>query len=167
MIVILLFVGAILFATTMIFMLPSVKKTCWVGIGLILTLGSIGLIVANYHSHFGTTEEKSTIIYPLASSTPKKQQLLYQPVGTKNERIYFYQTNPLVKKLKKTNPANTTVTIRRNQPQSQLKVTKVYRVYQSEELQLLFGISGNDHQFVRQYYQFDLKPGWSVNAIHH
>lgn len=166
MIVILLFVGAVLFASTMIFMQPSLKKNIWVCVGLVLTLGSIALIVENYHSHFGTTEVKSTITYPLASSVPGKHQLLYRQLGTKDERVYLYQTNPLVKKLAKTNPTNTTVTVKKNQTTNQLKITKVYRVYKSEELRLLFGISGNGHQFVRQNYQFSLKPGWTVRAVH-
>ena len=162
MIVILLFIGAVLFAATMIFMQPSFKKNCWVAVGLILTLGSIGLIVLNYHNHFGTTEVKTTITYPLTSSSQHGHQLWYRQLGTKNERVYLYQTNPLVKTLKKTNPATTTVTVKQNQATNKLKITKVYRVYSSEELRILFGISGNGHQFVRQYDQFSLKPGWHV-----
>lgn len=165
MIVILLFIGSITFAATMIFMRPSKAKNYWVAFGLVLTIGSIGLIIANYHSHFGTTETKTTITYPLTSSRRDKDVLLYRQLGTKNERIYLYQTNPLVKKLKKTNPATTKVSIKKNQPENQLKITKTYRVYKSEESQILFGIAGNNRQFVSQYYQFSLKPGWQVKAI--
>ncbi|KRM10202.1 DUF4811 domain-containing protein [Paucilactobacillus suebicus] len=165
MIVILLFIGAIIFAVSMIFMRPSVSKDIWVLIGLILTLGSITLIILNYHSHLGTVEENSTITYPLTSSVKGQKVLIYKQLGTKSERIYLYKTNPLNKKLEKTNPANTIVSVKNNQKTNQLKITKTYRVYPSEELQILFGVASKDHQFVRQHYQFSLKPGWQVKQI--
>lgn len=162
MIVIFLFAGALIFAISMIFIRPGIKKTIWVTAGLILSIGSIMLLTLNYNTYLGMKKVSSTTTYPLTSSVKGRHILLYRQLGTKNERIYYYQTNPLQTKLAKTNPSTSTVTINRDTGHNQLKITRTYRIYRNEEMRLLFGAGVPNNHFVSQHYDFDLKPGWQV-----
>lgn len=164
MIVIFLFAGALMFAISMIFVHPGLKKTIWVTVGLILTIGSIVLLTLNYNTYLGMKQVSSTTTYPLTSSIKGQKVILYQQLGTKNERIYYYQTNPLSSKLERTNPNTSSVTIHKNTNHNQLKITRSYRIYRNEEMRLLFSAGIPNNHFIGQHYQFDLKPGWTVKA---
>lgn len=165
MILIFLFFGAALFTWTMIFMRPSLKKNIWVIVALILTLGSLGLIIGNYHSHLGMKVETTEINYPLTSSVKNKQILLYKQLGTKNERVYLYKTNPLDDKLSKTNPFKSHVIIQQNQKKNQLTVLSHYWVYRNEETRLLFSIGERNHQLINKTLKFQLQPHWQIQKI--
>lgn len=164
MIVIFLFAGTLIFAISMIFIRPGIKKTIWVTVGLILSIGSIVLLTLNYNTYLGMKEVHSTTTYPLTSSIKGQHVLLYRQLGTKNERVYFYQTNPLQTKLAKTNPSTSTVTIKKNAQHNQLKITRSYRIYRNEEMRLLFSAGVPNNHFVGQHYEFDLKSGWKISA---
>ncbi|GAT17778.1 DUF4811 domain-containing protein [Secundilactobacillus silagei] len=163
MIAITLFIGALLFAGSMIFISGGIPKAVWVTIGLILTVGSIGLMILNYSQYLGMKKVTVQQTYPLTSSiTAKKPVLLYHPIGTQNERVYLYKTNPLEHGLQRTNPTQGPVQVTRNASRNQLKVTKTYRVYKSEELRLLFSTGVQNHEYVMTQWHFSLKPGWQL-----
>lgn len=162
MIVILLFLGAVVFAVSMIFMHPSLKKKIWVTIGLLVTVGSIGAIIMNYNQYWGMKIVTTRQTLPLTSSVSGKKVLLYQGIGNGRERVYLYRNNPLEHGLKKTNPMKGTVQLNRHARVSRLVVTRRTRVYRSEEFRLLFSAGVDNHQFVSQNWQFDLPDGWQV-----
>ncbi len=163
MIAILLFAGVLLFAGSMIFMTGGTKKTVWVIIGLILTVGSILLMILNFNQYLGMKKVTVSHEYPLTSSlTTKKRVLLYHQIGTKNERVYLYKNNPLEHKLEHTDPTQGPVEITQNAKHNQLKVTRTYRVYRNEELRLLFSVGVKNHDYAGTQWHFSLKPGWHL-----
>ncbi|GAX04731.1 hypothetical protein IWT25_00024 [Secundilactobacillus pentosiphilus] len=163
MIAVILFVGALLFACSMIFISGGFKKAFWVTVGLILTVGSIILMSLNYNQSFGMKPVTVSHRYPLTSSiSGKRPVLLYHQLGTKNERVYLYKSNPLEHRLQRTKPAQGPVTVTPNASRNQVEVTKTYRVYQNEELRLLFSVGVKDHQYVMTQWHFSLKPGWRL-----
>lgn len=163
MIAVTLFAGALLFAGSMIFIPRGFKKAVWVTIGLVLTLGSIILMVLNYNQYVGMKKVTVTQEYPLTSSVAAKRPvLLYHQIGTKNERVYLYRTNPLQRRLEHTNPTQGTVQVTPNAAHNRLKVTKTYRVYRNEELRLLFSVGVANHKYVMTQWHFNLKPGWQL-----
>lgn len=166
MVAILLFVGAILFASSMIFMHSGTAKVVWVTVGLVLTLGSIVLIILNYNQYLGMKQVTTTTTVPLTSSSPtQKQVLLYRQLGTKNERVYLYRTNPLDKTMKRTNPATGKVIVKHGARYNRLVIKKTYRVYRNEEYRLLFSAGVTNHQFISQTWQFNLQSGWLVKPV--
>ncbi|PIO84815.1 DUF4811 domain-containing protein [Pediococcus damnosus] len=165
MIVILLIAGALIFAISMIFIRPGVKKLVWVFIGLILSVGSVVALTLNYNTFLGMKEVSKTQTYPLTSSVHGQHVLSYQQLGTKNERVYFYATNPLQQKLAKTDPSTGSVKIKHNSKMNQVKITRVTRVYRSEEMKLLFSNGVPNHQFVSQNYEFRLMSGWKLKQV--
>ncbi|WP_395387310.1 DUF4811 domain-containing protein [Pediococcus parvulus] len=167
MIIIFLFAGAILFACSMIFMHRGINKMIWVTLGLILSIGSVVLIALNYNIYLGMKEVNQTQTYPLTSSVKSKHAILYQQIGTKDERIYYYATNPLQQKLAKTDPTTGTTKIKRNSKLNQVKITRKTRVYKNEEMRLLFSNGVPNKQFVSQDYEFHLMSGWTLEKVSH
>ncbi|MCH5462426.1 DUF4811 domain-containing protein [Lactobacillus sp. LC28-10] len=166
MIAILLFAGAFLFTGSMIFMVAGTKKTVWVTIGFILTVGSVLLMILNYNQYLGMKEVSVSHEYPLTSSLKgQKRVLLYRHLGTKDERVYFYKNNPLESKLARTDPEKGSVKLTQNASHNRLIVTKTYRVYRNEELRLLFSVGVKNHDYVKTNWHFNLKPGWRVIAM--
>ncbi|WP_412989681.1 DUF4811 domain-containing protein [Pediococcus siamensis] len=165
MIIIFLFAGAILFACSMIFIHPGIQKIIWVTVGLLLSVGSVILMTLNYNTYFGMKVVSQTQTAPLTSSVKGKHVLLYQQIGTKNERIYYYAANPLQQKLAKTNPGTGTVKVVRNAKLNQVKIVRKTRVYRNEEMRLLFSNGVPNHQFVSQDYEFHLLPGWKLQQV--
>ncbi|GAA3607032.1 hypothetical protein GCM10022296_08190 [Secundilactobacillus similis DSM 23365 = JCM 2765] len=167
MIILILFIGAVLFATTMIFAQPSGRKTLLVTLGLVLTVGSAGAMILNYNQHLGLKRVTVTRHYPLASSQPKAGRvLLVKPLGTAGrEPVYLYRTNPLAKQLTKTNPAKGSAKVIRNAAQTRLTVKTTTWVYRNEELRLLFDVGMPNHEFAGKQWQFELKSGWRVATL--
>ncbi len=162
MILVFLFVGAIIFAVSNVFFKNKTVKITWSIIGLILTIGSIVLIILNSNQHFGMKTVHFTKTYSLVTSVPRKKVLLYKQIGTKDERIYFYKTNPMNKKLQNTEGKLNNVGLKEDTKKTQLKVTKKYWVYKNEEFRLLFSSGIPNHQFINRHYSFSLKSGWST-----
>lgn len=158
-----LFGGALLFAGSMIFAAKGPNKTVGVSLGLILTLGSILLMILNYNQYLGMKKVTITHSYPLTSSViSKRQVLLYRQIGTKDERVYLFRSNPLDHRLQHTNPMQGPVKVTQNAQSNRVKVTKTYRVYRNEELRLLFSVGVKNHDYVMTQWQFNLKPGWQL-----
>ncbi|GEL15931.1 DUF4811 domain-containing protein [Pediococcus cellicola] len=165
MIVVFLFIGTVLLACSMIFMRRGINKFIWVLVGLVISVGSVVLMTLNYNTYLGMKEVQQTQTYPLTSSVKGKHVLLYRQLGTKNERIYYYATNPLQQKLAKTNPSTGNVTLKQKAKLNQVKITRTTRVYRNEEWRLLFGNGVANHQFVSQDYEFHLLPGWKLQKV--
>jgi len=165
MIVIFLIAGALIFAISMIFIHPGVKKIIWVSIGLILSIGAVVVMTLNYNTFLGMKKVSQTQTYPLTSSVKGQHALAYQQLGTKNECVYFYATNPMQQKLAKTNPSTGTAKVTHNSKMSQVKITRTYRVYRNDGLRILFSNGIPNHQFVSQNYEFRLMSGWKLKKI--
>lgn len=167
MIILLLFVGAVLFAATMIFARPSRRKTLLVTLGVILTAGSAGAIILNYNQHLGMKQVTTVRHYPLASSRSKGGNvLLVRTLGTAGkEHVYLYRTNPLTDQLTKTDPSKGSAKVIRNAAKTQLTVKTTTWVYRNEELRLLFDVGMANHEFSSKQWQFELQSGWRLEAL--
>ncbi|MTV83101.1 DUF4811 domain-containing protein [Secundilactobacillus folii] len=163
MVAIILFIGALLFSFAMIFMKPGLKKAVWVLIGLVFTVGSIVLMILNFDQYFGMKTVVKQNSYPLTSSLNTQQRvLMYKQIGTQNERVYLYKTNPLDKGLTKTDPAKGEAIVLRNAPHNKVTISRSYRVYRNEEFRLLFSAGVKNHTYVGTQWVFHLRPGWRV-----
>ncbi|MGR3742308.1 DUF4811 domain-containing protein [Companilactobacillus sp. DQM5] len=133
-----------------------------------LVIGNISLMMMNDHNHFGmkTITEERTV--DLVSASPKKgmNMLLYKPVGTKGkENVYIYRTDKNQKKPKYTK-VDTNISISNKVVTTtgadKLVQKSKYRVYKSEFMKFVFGISGNDHKFVSRKNVFYVNKNWLV-----
>ncbi|ANZ64364.1 hypothetical protein AYR62_09930 [Secundilactobacillus paracollinoides] len=165
MIIFLLFAGAVLFACSMIFMQHTGWRAVWITVGLVVTVGSVLLMCLNYNQHLGMKRVTTRMTYPLTSSVTGKHILLFKPVGTKTERIYLYNTNPLQSKLEKTTPATTTVIVRHHAKTASMHIDTTHWVYKNEELRLMFAVGMGDHTFIGKHITFELPANWRVVPV--
>ncbi|GKQ42333.1 DUF4811 domain-containing protein [Companilactobacillus sp. RD055328] len=131
-----------------------------------LTIGNIMLIVMNDYNHLGmkTVTEEKTI--DIVSATPNKgmNMLLYQQIGTKGkENVYIYRTDKNQKKPSHTK-AESYVSNKVVTDSNEVKLVREskYRVYKSDFMKFMFGISGNDHQIVSRKNTFHINKDWLV-----
>ena len=92
----------------------------------------------------------------------KLDVLLYQPLGTKSERVYLYHNSSDEKKLRQTKTTDTTTKYSQTGKTPQLVVTKERYVYQNGLSELFFGILGNNNRLKHQTYEFKLTDNWVV-----
>ncbi|MDD6432433.1 MAG: DUF4811 domain-containing protein [Lactobacillaceae bacterium] len=95
MVIILTFLGAILFFLSVMFIQQRTWRIILVTITGLIFVGSTALMTLNYSHHFGMHKVTTTTtrrIYPVNSQMPLA---LYQPVGTSGkDNVYIYKTSP-------------------------------------------------------------------------
>lgn len=162
MIVILVILSALLFAFTFIF-----AKSTWqyilTAIFGILFIGSIALMEMNYSHHFGMKKELTTKNVSLVSSADADSLniLLYQPLGTGEEKVYLYKTKPTQKKVTQTGTNHVTNTVKKTETDKANLESKTTRwVYKNSFYELLFGISGNNKEYDSRENTFYLPKDW-------
>ncbi|AYW46008.1 DUF4811 domain-containing protein [Tetragenococcus koreensis] len=126
-------------------------------------LVSIVLIVANFNQHFGMEQENRTQTVNLVSSVDDQnvEALLYKPLGDGTEKTYLYATENM-EKPKSAGSDHVKNHIDQHADQAQLTLTKTEWVYKNGFYRFLFGLSGNNHEFIKQENQFKLPPDWEV-----
>jgi len=162
MIVVLVILSALLFGFTFIFAKSIWQYILAVVFG-ILFIGSITLMGMNYSHHFGMKEEKTLKEISIASSTDNDQVniLLYQPLGTSDEKIYLYKTKPSQKKLTQTGTNHVTNIVKTSDDNQALLKTETTRwVYKNSMYQMLFGISGNNKEYISKENIFYIPKDW-------
>jgi hypothetical protein len=131
----------------------------------IVFVGSIVFSVANTEYHFGmekASTTKTTSIVSSADSSQGMNMLLYQGLGTDGkETVYIYKTSEKQKKVS-TTKADVTVTNKVETGASKAqKVTKTTRwVYKNDGLKFLFGIYGNNNEYIKQTNTFKIPDSW-------
>ncbi|MGX6970813.1 DUF4811 domain-containing protein [Vagococcus bubulae] len=162
MIVVLVILSALLFAFTFIFAKSTWQYTLTAIFG-ILFIGSIALMEMNYSHHFGMKKEytlKEVSIVSLADSD-QLNLLLYQPLGTGEEKVYLYKTKPSQKKVTQTGTNHVTNTVKTSDNnQAILKSNTTRWVYKNSMYQLLFGISGNNKEYISRENTFYIPKDW-------
>lgn len=124
---------------------------------------SIGLIVANFNQHFGMETAKRNQTVNLVSSLEDQNAnaILYKPLGDGTEKVYLYET----KDSEKPQSAGSDHVINHvdhNADQAQLNMEKTEWVYKNGFYRFLFGISGNEHEFIKQENEFHLPSDWQI-----
>lgn len=131
----------------------------------IIFVGSIVASVANTHYHWGMEKQATTKTTKIVSSADASQgmnMLLYTEVGTKgNDTVYIYKTSEKQKKVS-TTKADLTVTNKvKTGAKKATKVTKTTRwVYKSDAFKVLFGVYGNNKEYVKQTNTFNIPDSW-------
>lgn len=162
MIVILVILSVLLFAFTFIFSKSTWQYILTVIFGIVF-IGSIVLMEMNYAHHFGMEKETTTKEISLVSSADAENLniLLYQPVGTKGDKVYLYKTTPTQKKVSQTGTDHVTNTVKTTDTDKATLEMKTTRwVYKDSFYDLLFGISGNNKEFDSRKNMFYLPSDW-------
>lgn len=165
MILILLVIGALCFFLAFMFTNRAATRALALLVSGVVLIGSIVLMVANYHEHYGMKKVTTTTTQKIysASGSSSMNMALYKQVGTSGKNnVYIYdvkenQKAPSHTKADEyttnhvnwTNKANATLT------------TKVTRwEYKSDFYSLLFKWSGMDGTMVKRVYTFNLPKTW-------
>lgn len=136
------------------------------GIFIVLFIGSIVLLISNEYNHLGmekVTKEKTVQIQTVQKGA---NILLYKELGTNSkEDVYVYRT-PESEKAK--NPDHTkanlhvTNTVKKGSDSNTMTQKTTRWEYKNGFYSFLFGISGNDKEFVKQANTFHIGDDWLV-----
>lgn len=161
-----IFVILILSAVAMAFLFILSQKTwkrAFSFVFAIFFLLSIGLIVANFNQHFGMKQVAHSQTVDLVSSVGQEDTdaLLYKPLGDGTEKIYLYKTEDM-EKPKSAGSQQVENHVSQDAEQAQLTTKRTEWVYKNNFYRLLFGLSGNNHEFIKQENQFELPSDWEI-----
>lgn len=167
MILFILIISVVGFAICNVFAKNIFQKILAILLGLVF-LASLALITLNVTNHFGMKKEATVTSEALVSSATSKDfdVLLYQPLGNGKEKVYLYRTNEEQKKPTATKTEQTSYTVKQTQT-SHAKVTikKYVWVYKNKFYELLFGITDNNHEYIKQHYTFEIPKSWPVLSV--
>lgn len=106
--------------------LPMIKhRVIYAVISLLVMLTCGSLIILNDSFNFGMQVETTKTTKSLASSASKDLDvLLYQPLGTKNERVYLYKTDADAKKPTATKTTDSVAKYTTNAKKATLVITE-------------------------------------------
>ena len=149
--------------------LPTLKhRVLYALLSFAIMVLCTGAIILNDSYNFGMKVQTITQKQKLVSSVPDQLDvLLYQPLGTKSERVYLYHNSSDEKKLRQTKTTDTTTKYSQTGKTPQLVVTKERYVYQNGLSELFFGILGNNDRLKHQTYEFKLTDNWVVLSTKH
>ncbi|GEO70782.1 DUF4811 domain-containing protein [Levilactobacillus acidifarinae] len=164
MILIILFIGILLFIGGFLLLPTRLTRILGGGLGLLILLGAAGLMLGNDNYHWGmrraTTEHTSAI----TSIAPNKQLnvLVYQPLKeSKNERVYVYRSTATNRQQTTTADLKTTNRVVIGQTTTAQLTTKTTSwQYRSGFWRTLFAHTGKHHEAIRQQNTFDLPQNW-------
>ena len=144
--------------------LPTLKhRVLYALLSLVIMVLCTGAIVLNDSYNWGMKVQTVTKKQKLVSSVPDHLDvLLYQPLGTKSERVYLYHNSSDEKKLRQTTTTDTTTKYSQTGKTPQLVVTEERYVYQNGLSELFFGILGNNDRLKHRTYEFKLTDNWFV-----
>ncbi|KFN89469.1 hypothetical protein TMUPMC115_2410 [Tetragenococcus muriaticus PMC-11-5] len=89
------------------------------------------------------------------------EALLYKPLGNGTERVYLYKTAAM-EKPQSTGGQQVKNDVSQDAEQAQLTTKRTEWVYKNNFYRLLFGFSGNNHEFIEQENQFNLPSNWQL-----
>ena len=148
-----------------------INNRTWQIIGTLLSIivlcGSLFMITANDHSHFGmhkvTTTTTKQIYSASGSSANGVNMVLYQNVGTKGtENVQIYATKANQKKPGHTQADEfTTNTIKKaSGNKATLKTSETRWEYKSHTAKVWFGIAKENHKMTKRTNTFYLPSSW-------
>lgn len=144
--------------------LPMVKhRVIYAVISLLVMLTCGSLIILNDSFNFGMQVETTKTTKSLASSASKDLDvLLYQPLGTKNERVYLYKTDADAKKPTATKTTDSVAKYTTNAKKATLVITEERYVYKNSWAKAFFGILNNSGRLKKRTYNFQIPNDWYV-----
>lgn len=166
MMLVIVVISVIAFALLNVFAKNKVQTVISLLFGLVFVL-SLTAMMANLSAHFGMEKTTTTTTQPLVSSSDNDQlpMLLYQPLGDGTEKIYLYRTDESQKKPKQTRMDHVTNHVVEDAKSAQ-KETKTTRwTYKNDFYRFLFGIAGNDEEFIREKNTFSLPDSWTLLTV--
>ena len=139
-------------------------RTIWSLISLAVLVFSIVSFVLHDNRHMGMKLETTTTTSTLASPNKQLDILIYKQLGSGNEKVYVYKTDPNAKKTTTTRvAANTTSTIKRTDATNATVVKKTKRwVYKDGFSKLMFGILSDNNEVDQVSYTFNINNQWLV-----
>lgn len=167
MLIFLLIVGVLLFATVTIGMNRSKVKYSLVATSLVFILGALTLLTINDVSYWGMKATSTIVDKPLSSAADLQgtSSVLYKPLGNGKEKIFIYKTTDKQKKVTTTKADVTTTNkvVRSASVAHPILETRTYRyVYKNSFYKFLFaGIHGN-HRYIKQTNTFKVPTSWVV-----
>lgn len=165
MVLILLVIGALsFFLATMFTFKPVTRITSLLITGIIL-VGSIGLMVGNYESHFGMHKVSTTTTQTIysASNSESMPLALYKPVGTSGkDDVYIYNSKPTQKNAEHTQANEFTHNKVRwtNKTKATMKTVETRWEYKNSFYKYLYMWSGMGHTLISRTNTFSYPKTW-------
>ncbi|MBZ3776164.1 DUF4811 domain-containing protein [Lentilactobacillus otakiensis] len=152
MIVITLAIGVVLSFIFFIYISNKPASYTLTALSLLLAIVSMVFIIKNDHDHYGMTQvtkQTTQQIYPIGNK--QMQMLLYQPIGTANKhQVYIYQKSKDAKKKSHTQTTDTSNKVVKVSGSTHMVTNTTRWEYKSDAAKLWFGISGENHKFVKR-----------------
>lgn len=164
MILILLFVGILIFIGGLLLMPTKATRLITGAIGLLLLLTMATFMIGNDNWHWGMHQTTTTSTVNITSMSPDKRLglLVYQPIRqSKYEQVYVYKNSHATQQhtnasLKTSNRVAYTST-----KQAQLTTKRTYWTY-NQHWQWLFKWTGSHHELIRRQNAFVLPDSWTT-----
>jgi len=166
MILIILFVGILIFIMGSL-MLPNLFLRIFVGaLGFIVAVGAAVLLIGNDNHHWGMVQATTTRTVNIGPVAPNKdlEVLLYEPLKqSKTERVYAYKQMGAADKSTTSASLKTTNHVVKRDTDSAVLVTKttVWK-YKDQMWHRLFALTGKHHELVKEVNTFELPNDWEV-----
>lgn len=152
MIVITLIIGVVLSFVFFIYISSKPASYTLTGLSLLVAIVSMVFIIQNDHDHYGmkqVTKTRTEQIYPIGSK--QMQMILYQPIGSANKhQVYIYQKSQDAKKKSHTQTTDTTNKVVKVNGTTHMVTNTTRWEYKTDAAKLWFGISGENHKFVKR-----------------
>jgi hypothetical protein len=165
MILIIIIVSAALYAFSYILSKKSGQTIFSMLMGLIFAAALV-LLTVNFTDHFGmekVSKEKTMDLVSSAGADSGMDVLLYQPIGTGDEKVYLYQTAG-AKKPKPTDTEKTSNVVE-SADKAQLVVEKISWKYTNNFYKALFAFAGNDNQLEEVVNHFKIPDTWATLSV--
>ena len=165
MILIIIILSAALYAFSYILSKKSGQTVFAMLMGIIFSAALVFLTI-NFTDHFGmkkVSTEKTIELVSSAGDASGMNVLLYQPIGTEDEKVYLYQT-PGSKKPKPTDTEKTSNVVE-SSDKAQLVVEKINWKYKNNFYKTLFAFAGNDNDLVEVVNHFEIPDTWVTLSV--
>lgn len=140
-------------------------RSLWVGLSLVVLVGSLALLHFNDSNHFGMKQVTKSTTQVIYSASPSKQLplLLYQNIGTSGKHtVYIYKTSAKGKATHTKADYTVTNLVAKAQPTTaQVTTTRKEWVYKSGFYRALFN-NENNHAVIRVTNTFQLPKTWTA-----
>ncbi|WP_367296192.1 DUF4811 domain-containing protein [Levilactobacillus yonginensis] len=164
MILILLFIGILIFIGGLLLMPTKLTRLITGTIGLLLLSAMATLMIGNDNWHWGMHQTTTTSTVSISSMSPDKRLglLVYQPIRqSKHERVYVYKDANATQQHTMASLKTNNRVVLKTTKQAQLTTKRTYWTY-NQHWQWLFKGTGSHHELVRRQNTFVLPTSWTT-----
>ncbi|ANK60615.1 hypothetical protein AYR54_10145 [Loigolactobacillus backii] len=169
MIIVLIIVGAILFAVFTIGLKSGWLRNVLIVLALAILIWPITSISATDNNHYGMKEKTTTTEKSIASAADMKganiNMLLYQPLGNGKEKVYIYKTDKTQKKPTTTqaDEKTTNKVVKSGSTKTAKLVTKTtHYVFKNNFFKAMYAGLDADNQYKERTNTFKVGNNWLV-----